>query len=881
MTDLVPVIYALRSSLNEARPLPEQAEVVMDCMLRLERLYSAFDDLEIVVAEKQLLAEHLVNDGKEFTVKNHVQGKGFEPIKRALVHAHVPDSLSVAEMLTYQFKPSASKKQKSGGFSYAFDFDNMPMFESLDACLDGLRTNITDSASLRKLMGMDLSELIDHPQWEETLHLLCKSVSAQAGANHECLVLAMFQRFAVGFAGTSQGLDTIACALRYLLAEWALAKDRTAVEHVVVRAQLALFVVLLQCCAASLQVPYQKEADRVIVLLFQLFSKGRVQVTTSSTLATTHDAVRSVPSIDALAGTKGDGDALVTMLSVVHPLSAFSYAVETGLLGTLLQPSSPEVGGAPAVATVCLRLRVVLSLVSAFSSSQNVAVAFIESCAMTEAAGGSAFHFAAYEWRGDLAQLAAAPAIGRGAAVADVVAPVEGTNKRFLHVTQPNSVVTALFDLSAKHVSTDGVRLLEWVSRQLTLLLPAVVGAVPPTETSVRLGDALRLALQVCATYCEAVEPAAATPLVHAIVQSALQLERALATQSNSAAEQARMGIMRGLLAATEVRDTGGAFPWAKVCAAVTDWGVFGLNTSAEVQDLQDCALTFVIALAGDSSADCAALLVDAVHFATSVLPEYSPMAAASPNIPLLSRCICVLRAALGRRLEGSVRESVVTALLSVLVQSQYEPLLSENARHLTIEALPHYFAGVPTSEVSRVLNASNAEPFLVRALIMEAAHPGCFERAYSESLSAAVAGAGDTFPAVFPLLLVFMQLGHADVVGGVAAQGWGAEMGELSAGDVVDLPLLHALTVQDSDLAAQLESTGVFPYLLRLMTAGLSNAAYIEHVRRHLTGLPSPTAREAGEDGVDIRSVFSNLTQKALNGQPVAPAMLLRVSPC
>jgi hypothetical protein len=111
MTDLVPVIYALRSSLNEARPLPEQAEVVMDCMLRLERLYSAFDDLEIVVAAKQLLAEHLVNDGKEFTVKNHVQGKGFEPIKRALVHAHVPDSLSVAEMLTYQFKPSASKKQ--------------------------------------------------------------------------------------------------------------------------------------------------------------------------------------------------------------------------------------------------------------------------------------------------------------------------------------------------------------------------------------------------------------------------------------------------------------------------------------------------------------------------------------------------------------------------------------------------------------------------------------------------------------------------------------------------------------------------------------------------------------------------------------------------
>jgi hypothetical protein len=849
----------------------------MDCMLRLERLYSAFDDLEIVVAAKQLLAEHLVNDGKEFTVKNHVQGKGFEPIKRALVHAHVPDSLSAADMLAYQFKPSASKKQKSGGFSYAFDFDNMPMFESLDACLDGLRTNITDSASLQKVMGMDLSELIDHPQWEETLQLLCKSVSAQAGAEHECLVLAMFQRFAAGFAGTSQGLDTIACALRYLLDEWALAKDRTAVEHVVVRAQLALFVVLLQCCATSLQVPYQKEADRVIVLLFQLLSKGRVQVTTSSTLATAHDAVRSVPSIDALAGTKGGGDALVTMLSVVHPLSAFSYAGETGLLGALLQANSPEVGGAPAVATVCLRLRVVLSLVCAFSSSQNVAVAFIESCAMTEAAGASAFHFAAYEWRGDLAQLATAPAIGRGAVVADVVVPVEGTNKRFLHMTQHNSVVTVLFDLSAKHNSTGRVRLLEWVSRQLTLLLAAVVGAVPPTETSVRVGDALRLALQVCATYCGVVE---AVPLVHAIVQTTLQLERAFTIQSKSAVEEARAGIMRGLLAATEVQDNSGAFPWAAVCRAVIDWGMFGIDTSAGAWELHDATLTLVIALAGVNSADCAELLVDAVHFAASVLGAFCSHGAASPNVPLLSRCICVLQAALGRRLEGSVRESVVTALLSVLVQSQYEPLLSENTRHLTIEALSHYFAGVPTSEISRVLKASNAEPIIVRALIMEAAHPDCFERAYSESLSAAIAGAGDTFPAVFPLLLVFMRLGHADVVGGIAAQGWGAELGELSAGDVVDLPLLHALTVQDSDLVAQVESTGVFPYLLRLMTAGLSNAAYIEHVRRHLTGLASTTAREAGEGGVDIRSVFCNLTQKALNGQPVAPAMLLRVAP-
>jgi hypothetical protein len=852
----------------------------MACMLRLERLYSAFDDLEIVVAAKQLLAEHLVNDGKEFTVKNHVQGKGFEPIKRALVHAHVPNSLSEADMLAYQFKPSASKKQKSGGFSYAFDFDNMPMFESLDACLDGLRTNITDSASLQKVMGMDLSELIDHPQWEETLQLLCKSVSAQAGAEHECLVLAMFQRFAVGFAGTSQGLDTIACALRYLLTEWALAKDRAAVEHVVVRAQLALFVVLLQCCATSMQVPYQKEADRVIVLLFQLLSKGRVQFPTSSTLATTHDAVRSVPSIDALAGTKGGGDALVAMLSVVHPLSAFSYAVETGLLSTLLQASSPDVGGAPAVAKMCLRLRVVLSLVCAFSSSQNAAVAFIESCATTEAAGASAFHFAAYEWRGDLAQLAAVPAIGRGAAVGDVVVPVEGTNKRFLHMTQPNSVVTVLFDLSAKHNSTGGVRLLECVSRKLTLLLAAVVGAVPPTETSVRVGDALRLVLQVCATYCGVVEAAAATPFVRVIVQSALQLERALTIQSKSAAEEARAGIIRGLLAATEVQDNSGAFPWDVVCRAVIDWGMFGLDTSAGAWELQDATLTLVIALAGVNSADCAELLVDAVHFAASVLGAFCSHGAASPNVPLLSRCICVLQAALGRSLEGSVRESVVTALLKILAQPRYEPLLSENTKRLTVAALSQYFSGVSTSEVSRVLNASNAEPFLVRALIMEAAHPECFERAYSESLSAAVVGAGDTFPAVFPLLVVFMQLGHADVVGGIAAQGWGAELGELSAGDMVDLPLLHALTVQDSDLVAQLESTGVFPYLLRLMTAGLNNAAYIEHVRRHLTGLASTTAREAGEGGVDIRSVFCKLTQKALNGQPVAPAMLLRVAP-
>lgn len=882
MADLVPVIYSLRSAVNESKSPSEQTEVVVDGLLKLERLYAGFDELQVVAAAKQMLDEQVVHNGSELSVKNHVHEKGFEPVKRALAHAHIPETLSPDQLLDFKFKPAATnKKQKSGGFSYAFDFDSLPMFEGLEVHLECLRANSTDRTALTKIMIMDLSELIEHPQWEEALQLLHKALSAPQDPDLKLLVLTLFQRFIVGFMGTSQGLDTTISALRYLLTEWALSGGENGTplpDRRVLRAQLALFVSALQCSATSLQVPYQREVDRALVLFFVLLSRGQLR-----------PAEGPVSLLSALARADGGEEALIALLRALHPVSAFNYAVETGLLGTLLHPSDAS---AQALHSTGLRLRVVLSLVAAFSFGHNPATRFVESCATVSDVGSQHFDFSAHEWRDELQQLAAPAVLGRGGA-GDYLAPVEGTNKRFLHLSRPVSVFPALLN------PTEGgdARLLSWVVQQLETLLAAVSRTSEVTtdtpdgrERIVPLmGDALRLCLVLCASYLDVGISAANTTtaaFTQTITQRVLELEAVLAhvRGGETAALDGRRGILRGLLEVADAQRQSSIllkqdapFSWGAVLAAVNSWNVFASESSAEtpvaVVQLQDSALTLVAALV-DGGAVVAGgevvLLESAAQFAVRVVNS-------GATSPLLPRCICLLHSALhreGLRRRTGEEDAVILALLRALLQPQFVDALSEDARRRAVAALTQALFTAGKEDLVRIFGDKEVDAMLTGALRAEMSHPDCFERAYCEELPSPIPGTGDVFPSAFQLLLKLMRLGYADVVGEVVQQGWSAAVTEGTGLSLSDLPLLHVSLARGGECAAQLETTGIFPYLLRLLVAGLSHPGYVEQLRSRLG--TSAVVPAQSDDGVDITTVFCLLTSAALAGDTVDPRALL-----
>ena len=87
--DLIPVIYALRAKVNEARSIDEQTDAIVQTMLSLERVFGAYDSMDFVNKMKSMLGEHFFQDQTEINIRNHLQMKGFEPIKLAIINALV------------------------------------------------------------------------------------------------------------------------------------------------------------------------------------------------------------------------------------------------------------------------------------------------------------------------------------------------------------------------------------------------------------------------------------------------------------------------------------------------------------------------------------------------------------------------------------------------------------------------------------------------------------------------------------------------------------------------------------------------------------------------------------------------------------------------
>jgi hypothetical protein len=423
--DLVPLIFVLREHLNPERPLDEQVQHVLESLNSLERLYGDFDSLDIVEALRSMMSEQYIKGDSDINIRNHLQTKGFEPIKKSIISSFVTP-IGTEGLHCTNFQKKANKKQKSGGFSLSFNFDeDFGAYEGVGSMLSLLRKDESHFGSLEKILKFDLSELLDSPQWPELLEILYKSFADTSDYEVQIIVMAILHRFMNGFSGSSQGLEAIIVSLRCVFRAWVLRLQQDYKSDTVMgrifRSQLVLFATVLKHCPQSLSVPNQKEVDRAYILLFFLLAKGALPEryllcgdgsddSTSSAMelvggasarGTAERRTTLVPLLRVLASTSGGGvswaSSLVQLVRAAHPLVAITYAVQTGLIQALLAGSSSSSSSSysnneldrktglcsatneheGSVRSSVLEMRLLLAIIGGFDNNAILPMAFI------------------------------------------------------------------------------------------------------------------------------------------------------------------------------------------------------------------------------------------------------------------------------------------------------------------------------------------------------------------------------------------------------------------------------------------------------------------------------------------------------------------------
>ena len=100
---------------------------------------------------------------------------------------HLKDAL-LPHFLTAPEGQNQLKKAKASEAYAVFNFDDLPEYEPLEMTLVSLRANEVDKDALKKVLVMDMSDLCEHPQWEELLSILLKPLLS---ANREAALLSL------------------------------------------------------------------------------------------------------------------------------------------------------------------------------------------------------------------------------------------------------------------------------------------------------------------------------------------------------------------------------------------------------------------------------------------------------------------------------------------------------------------------------------------------------------------------------------------------------------------------------------------------------------------------------------------------------------------
>jgi hypothetical protein len=340
LSGFVQTVHDVRRGLfledSDALSEEDELEQIMQQLSRLDGLENC-NELEVVRRLKRELLLHIPapqqGDADEMTVQGLSSGgSGLEAVRRQLLQEV---SISATELLESEetqwlefinSEEKGSKKKKSSGY-FSFNFDDIPLFEPLEHTLSILRMPFPESAAaIPKLMELDMSELLEHPQWRELVDLLFTTFEA-AKSKCRAQILHLHVRFMHGMQG-QQAADISNNLVKIFRKRWLL---READDDVAISSnqqstgdededeQVAVFLEMLVHVLPQMQYCESRTADHFVATLFLLLARGL--------------AFRgTVPVLDLLTGETSFG-----LLGLVRarPISVALHAIGSSLFSVL------------------------------------------------------------------------------------------------------------------------------------------------------------------------------------------------------------------------------------------------------------------------------------------------------------------------------------------------------------------------------------------------------------------------------------------------------------------------------------------------------------------------------------------------------------------
>lgn len=384
--NLVPLIHSIRADQILRHPpnvsTEEEVEAIIAYLISLESLDDKFDDLQLVRQLKTTLSGLLTSDAPlliiddddpvdNISVDDVARKNVFETLRKETFKT-ISTAISAIEdnkdaLLQTKFTPSkVNKKKKNDGYFTSFNFDDIPEYEHLEVTLKLLRSDHCNEGVFRKLVGLDVDELVEHPQWRELILLLRYSLYK---GSEQCLILSLQLHLKLSnYLPDYQAVDAVLNLLNYYIEAWVTVKPRDTAEQsesytnsteaiyhkhfrqkiynesgglsVLSSCQLSIFTALLYVITDRVVTPGSEgEADRIIASIFLLFAQAVVPLSysevdsiSSETKLTTYHA----PLIDALAlFTVENGNFVTNIMRHRNPSAVLTHAVHSGLIGVL------------------------------------------------------------------------------------------------------------------------------------------------------------------------------------------------------------------------------------------------------------------------------------------------------------------------------------------------------------------------------------------------------------------------------------------------------------------------------------------------------------------------------------------------------------------
>lgn len=384
--NLVPLIHSIRADQILRHPpdvsTEEEIEAIIAYLLSLESFDENFDGLQLVRQLKSTLSGLLISDVPSsilrdddpvdnISVDDVARKNVFESLRKETFKT-ISTAIFVIEdnkdaLLQTKFTPSKiNKKKKNDGYFTSFNFDDIPEYEHLEVTLKLLRSDHCNEGVFRKLVGLDVDELVEHPQWRELILLLRYSLHK---GSEQCLILSLQLHLKLSsYLPDYQAVDAVLNLLNYYIEAWVTVKPRDTAEQsesytdsteaiyhkhfrqkmrnesgglsLLSSCHLSIFTALLYVITERVVTPGSEgEADRIIASIFLLFAHAVVPLIYSEVDIISSETKRTsyhVPLIDALAlFTVENGNFVTNIMRHRNPCAVLTHAVHSGLIGVL------------------------------------------------------------------------------------------------------------------------------------------------------------------------------------------------------------------------------------------------------------------------------------------------------------------------------------------------------------------------------------------------------------------------------------------------------------------------------------------------------------------------------------------------------------------